>query len=98
MLDGDEGCEMLEGKRTARASAFFFYGRGKGAGKEEVEVASSDQGCDDESVEKDYAIKNPKGAVKALRWDTTEWEAIPLEVFFDNGRVKFKYMWIEKEQ
>ena len=45
--------------------------------------------CDDELVEKDYAIKDP---------DTTEWEAIPLEVFFKNGRVKFKYMWIEKEQ
>ena len=45
--------------------------------------------CDDELVEKDYAIKDP---------DTTEWEAIPLEVFFDNGRVKFKNMWIEKEQ
>ena len=27
---------------------------------------------------------------------TAEWEAIPLQVFFKNGRVKFKYMWLEK--
>ena len=58
--------------------------------------------CDDESVEKDcYAIKDPKEHVETLGatiTDATEWEVIPLQVFFNNGRVKFKYIWLEKEQ
>ena len=57
--------------------------------------------CDDESVEKDYAIKGPKEQVETLGatiTDATEWEVIPLEAFFKNGRVKFKYIWLEKEQ
>ena len=59
--------------------------------------------CDDESVEKDcYAIKDPTEHVEALGATitdaTAEWEVIPLQVFFKNGRVKFKYIWLEKEQ
>ena len=58
--------------------------------------------CDDESVEKDcYAIKDPKEHVETLGatiTDATEWDAIPLQVFFKNGRVKLKYIWLEKEQ
>ena len=58
--------------------------------------------CDDESVEKDcYAIKDPTEHVEALGATitdaTAEWEAIPLQVFFKNGRVKFKYIWLENE-
>ena len=59
--------------------------------------------CDDESVEKDcYAIKDPTEHVETLGATitdaTAEWEAIPLQVFFKNGRVKFKYIWLEKKQ
>ena len=59
--------------------------------------------CDDESVEKDcYAIKGPTDHVETLGATitdaTAEWEVIPLQVFFKNGRVKFKYIWLEKEQ
>ena len=59
--------------------------------------------CDDESVEKDcYAIKDPTEHVETLGATTTdataEWEVIPLQVFFKNGRVKFKYIWLENEQ
>ena len=59
--------------------------------------------CDDESVEKDcYAIKDPTEHVETLGATitdaTAEWEVIPLQVFFKNGRVKFKYIWLEKEQ
>ena len=58
--------------------------------------------CDDESFEKDcYAIKDPTEHVEALGATitdaTAEWEAIPLQVFFKNGRVKFKYIWLETE-
>ena len=57
--------------------------------------------CDDESVEKDcYAIKDPTEHVETLGATitdaTAEWEVIPLQVFFKNGRVKFKYIWLEK--
>ena len=59
--------------------------------------------CDDESVEKDcYAIKDPTEHVETLGATitdaTAEWEATTLQVFFKNGRVKFKYIWLEKEQ
>ena len=58
--------------------------------------------CDDESVEKDcYAIKDPSEHVETLgatTTDATEWEVIPIGVFFKNGRVKFKFIWLEKEQ
>ena len=26
-----------------------------------------------------------------------QWEVVPIEAFFRNGRVKFKYIWLEKE-
>ena len=79
--------------------------------------------CDDESVEKDYAIKDATGARRydrrsalgsrsalaltpkeqvetlgATITGATEWEVIPLQAFFKNGRVKFKYIWLENEQ
>ena len=58
--------------------------------------------CGYESVEKDcYAIKDPTEHVETLGatiTDATEWEVIPIGVFFKNGRVKFKYIWLEKEQ
>ena len=46
--------------------------------------------CDDESVEKDYAIKDSKEQV--------EWEPVVLGYFWKNGRVKFGYVMIEKEK
>ena len=55
--------------------------------------------CDHESVDKDYPIKDPKEQVEtfgATSTDATEWEVIPLGVFFKNGRVKFKYIWLAK--
>ena len=60
--------------------------------------------CDDESVEKDcYAIKDPTEHVEALGATitdaTAEWEVIPLQVFFKNGRPReVQVFWLEKEQ
>ena len=58
--------------------------------------------CDDESVEKDcYAMKDPTEHVETLGatiTDATEWDVIPVGYFFKNGRVKFKYIWVEQEQ
>ena len=52
-------------------------------------------------VKKDcYAITDPTEHVETLGATitdaTAEWEVIPLQVFFKNGRVKFKYIWLEK--
>ena len=65
--------------------------------------------CDAELVEEDfYAIKDPKGQVEwevippqafgATITDALDWDVIPLRAFFKNGRVKFKYIWLKKEQ
>ena len=58
--------------------------------------------CDHESVEKDYPIKDPKEQVETpgatMGPQGTEWEVIPLQVFFKNdGRVKIRWIWIETE-
>ena len=51
--------------------------------------------CDDESVEKDYAIKEPKVCDDEI--DDERWEVLVLGYFWKNGRPKFKYIIIEKE-
>ena len=59
--------------------------------------------CDHESGEKDYPIKDPKEQVETpgatMGPQGTEWEVIPLQVFFKNdGRVKIRWIWLETEQ
>ena len=60
--------------------------------------------CGYESVEKDcYAIKDLTDHVETLgatiKDATTEWEVIPLQVFFKNGQPReVEVLWLEKEQ
>ena len=65
--------------------------------------------CHGESVEKDYAIKESKSQVcdESVEWEPVvcydesvlgEWEPLVLGYFWKNGRVKFKYVMIEKEK
>ena len=63
--------------------------------------------CHGESVEKDYAIKDSKSQVcdESVEWEpvvcydeSVEWEPLVLGYFWKNGRVKFKYVMIEKEK
>ena len=49
-----------------------------------------------------YAIKDPKEQVETpgatMGPQGTEWEVIPLQVFFKNdGRVKIRWIWLETE-
>lgn len=51
--------------------------------------------CDDESVEKDYAIKEPKVCDDEI--DDERWEVLVLGYEWRRGRPKFKYIIIERE-
>ena len=51
--------------------------------------------CDDESVEKDYAIKEPKVCDDEI--DDERWEVLVLGYEWRRGRPKFQYIVIEKE-
>ena len=54
------------------------------------EVASQAQALDDAAADDAPADEEEQTKQK-------QWEVVPIEAFFRNGRVKFKYIWLEKE-